>query len=303
MKRIMNGLITSIILLAIQSQSLLAAAGITVDFIIGPRNHILIPVSINSSQDKNFAFDTGASITALNEKRIDGMALDESKYEKVMIGRAFSNTQTYLAPLDSVRFAGMERNDIKAVLTDLTNVEHGVVKIDGVLGFDFFGEYDLSIDYAKKQLHLNPQVNGKSCKNVSGIPFEYALGRLIKVELTIADKTIPAVLDTGASFSAMNSAAANNLLPGATDRLKEMRAVHGVPDNHDGEEHFVGRVELNEILLGDNSIKVKNQFNVIDLPVFEYFDMVTKPGLLIGGDLLKGKVVNISYGCKKIEII
>lgn len=299
----MNGLITSIILLAIQSHSLLAASGITVDFIIGPRNHILIPVSINSSQDKNFAFDTGAGITALNEKRLDGMSLDESKYERVMIGRAYGNSQTYLAPLNSIRFAGLERKNIKAVLTDLTNVEHGVVKLDGVLGFDFFGGYDLSIDYANKQLSLNPQINGQSCDNVSGTTFEYAAGRMIKIQLTIANKTLPAVLDTGASFSAMNSAAANNLSPGATDILKEMRAVHGVPDNHDGEEHFVGRVGINEILLGDNSIKVTKQFNVIDLPVFEYFDMVTKPGLLIGGDLLMGKVVNISYGCKKIEII
>ncbi len=303
MNKIMNGLIASIILIAIQSHSLLAAEGITVDFKIGPRNHILVPVSINSSQDKNFAFDTGAGVTALNEKRLDGMALDESKYERVMIGRAYSNTQTYLAPLDSVRFAGLERDNIKAVLTDLTNVEHGVVKLDGVLGFDFFGDYDLSIDYAKKQLSLNPQINGQSCNNVSGTPFEYVAGRMIKVELTIADKTIPAVLDTGASFSAMNSAAANTLSPGATEMLKEMMAVHGVPENHDGEEFFVGRVGLDKIVLGDHSIKVKSQFNVIDLPVFEYFDMVTKPGLLIGGDLLKDKVVNISYGCQKIEII
>ena len=277
---------------------------ITLDFTTGPRGHILIPVAVNSGKAGTFVFDTGASKTALNSKRINSLSLDVDSLEKTEVKRAHGVEATYYVPLEKVTLGSAERNDIKAVLMDLSSTEGGDMTLAGVLGYDFFGGYDVTINYESETLSLRKQAKGDTCKAVQGEQFEFVAGRHIKTNLLVSQKTIPAVLDTGSGQSGMNGIAIDLLSPGATDQFKAAKAAHGAPQGqrHHGGDYYLGQARIGSIVHGENTLATDKQLNVVDLPVFQYFDMGDKPGILMGADLLKNKTVNISYGCQKIEI-
>lgn len=304
MKKLFIKSLTPLALILISVNSVNAEDTITLDFTAGPRGHILVPVAVNSGEVGDFLFDTGASKTALNRNRKNGLSFDVDSLEKTKVNRAHGVESSYYVPLAKVALGSVESNNIKAVLMDLSSTEGEDMKLAGVLGYDFFGEYDVTIDYASKTLSLSKQARGDACKAIDGEQFEFVAGRHIKTNLLVSEKTIPAVLDTGSGRSGINGIAIDLLSPGATDQFKAAKAAHGARpgQSHHGGDYFLGQARIGSIVHGNNTLATDKHINVVDLPVFQYFDMGDKPGILMGADLLKSKTVEIYYGCQKIDI-
>jgi predicted aspartyl protease len=73
---------------------------------------------------------------------------------------------------------------------------------DGMLGADFLGNYMLDFDFTASTLRLySPETCSRLPGSVVAVPMLKDLGRHVRVPVTLAGKTIAAVLDTGAERS------------------------------------------------------------------------------------------------------
>lgn len=297
----------NMILLLIYSYNLgaqtLGESGLIVNFELSPRGHILVPITYNDKISQQFIFDTGASMTALNKSRIPAGFIDEFELKNVQLNRAHSTVETAYITLNKVELNGIVKENASAVLMDLTGIESGEFEAGGVLGFDFFGSYDTTIDYAKKQLVIFNPGPLSSCSSVSGVPFELVEGTHIKFPLVLGQIKIPAILDTGSSRTGINGLAAEAIFPGATEQLAAAKKAHSnvaLPSGHS--DAFLGQLGIGTVSVGEQVIAENHPTNVVNLPVFEVFKMNSSPGALVGADILQDRKIMISYSCKKIAI-
>jgi predicted aspartyl protease len=296
-----------------------------IPFEIGPRGHILLSIEVNGIK-KQFIFDTGAGRSALNKERIDDLKLNQASFQKIKINRIHSEEDSFMVDVDSFKFGNLEKFDNKAVLMDLSGMEAGQIVVDGIVGFDLFGQFDISINYGEKIISFDQQAVASQCGALNGEEFSLMHGTHIKFNSEIGDKLLPTILDTGASLSTMNLPAAEMLLPGATEQFAKVKAAHGAHPashadsqtksgehvktsrgtNHANDRHMKfqeGMLSLNNIQVAQQTLAEQYTISVSSVPIFAMFGMQNTPGMLMGSDLLKNQKVTISYGCKKLMFI
>ena len=275
-------------------------------FSFGSRGHIVVPVSVNGLPVRNFLFDTAAGHTALNQNRAEAFSLDRSRFVKARLMRAHGAVDTYMAPLDSISLAGLTAMDTTAVLIDLADMETTDVSIWGILGFDFFGAYDLEIDYPAQRLELNkPNEQALGCPATNepthaGARFTLKHGTHVSFPLELNGVTVTAILDTGSSRSGMNSAAAHATGVPVKKTTSEPSG-HGNA-SHGGAAGFIGTTIVEEIQIGGATLETGATVSVVDLPAFTAFGLTDKPAILIGANLLKRHRVSVSYSCNVIRM-
>lgn len=271
----------------------------TLDFKLSPRGHILVPVKINDNDTQDFVFDTGAGMTALNERRISDGSLDGAQFKSVQLNRAHSSRQTLQTELDSLVLASLRQQQVSALLMDLSDIEAGEFEIAGVLGYNFFGSYDLEIDYPNKQLTFYNHAEISAC---SGVGFEMVGGTHIKFPLSLGQTEIPAILDTGSPRTGINSFAAEAMMPGVMQQLEAAKAAHPQNSPHGNSSDFFGQLGIGSVSIGQQQIAENQPVNVVNLPVFKSFDMGSSPGAIVGVDLLSKLKIMISYSCHMLTL-
>jgi hypothetical protein len=135
---------------------------VTVPFKLLPSRHILIDVKINGKGPYKLIFDTGAPLNLLSSRV--GKESGAIKRKKAGGGFGFGLfggvSQVEVAKLE---VGGLTAEDLPAVVMDHPTVraisdafedEYG--KIEGIVGFPFFGRYATTIDYQKKQFTFKP---------------------------------------------------------------------------------------------------------------------------------------------------
>jgi len=154
-----------------------------------------VDVMINGQGPFVFGFDTGAQ---------GGPRLDVSLVEKLNLKatgqveatdpsrRNFQSSETY--KLDSLAIGSLRFTDVTVIGRNFQNSPRPV-KVDGILGLNLFADYLVTLDFPAKKLRLDkgelPKSDGAEIldyKNDAGIA---------TVDLSVADKTIKARLDTG----------------------------------------------------------------------------------------------------------
>src|SRR5215510_11080064 len=104
-----------------------------------------VEVMVNGQGPFLFAIDTGAT----DDARVDSSLITR-------LGISVSGTTTHsdgsnkkaklgIARLDSLSIGGMEFRNVKAATRDYNR--HGLPHIDGILAFDLFHDYLLTLDY------------------------------------------------------------------------------------------------------------------------------------------------------------
>lgn len=122
--------------------------------------HLLIKVTINGKASK-LVLDTGASKTVFDKSRITKIIKqkDFEKHDKLSTGLGTNTMESHFTVIKKLKIGKLEINNYKAVLLDLSHVNHsysqiGLPKIDGVLGSDILNDYKAVIDYEKKVLKM-----------------------------------------------------------------------------------------------------------------------------------------------------
>ena len=156
-----------------------------------------VEVMVNGQGPFLFTIDTGARGLA----RVDSSLVAKLKLQTVGTMRAGDGsgrtTTMDVVQLDSIAFGGLQFNNVRAPTRDY-NASPRLSKIDGILGFELFKEYLLTLDFAAKRVHLQrgelAQADGAEVlryESQNGIPV---------VELVVGSLKVKGRIDTGNSI-------------------------------------------------------------------------------------------------------
>jgi predicted aspartyl protease len=111
---------------------------------------IVVPVMINGSGPYDFMLDTGASLTMLEPKLADELALPRVGEKKIV---AVQHTEIVSSVrVNSISVAGATTAGQDVIASD--QVRRLPIKVRGVLGEDFLQNFDVLIDYRHQVLQL-----------------------------------------------------------------------------------------------------------------------------------------------------
>ncbi len=155
----------------------------------------VVEVTVNGQGKFLFAIDTGAQGMA----RVDSSLVERLGLQPVGKIKASDpsgrNAQTLdLVQLDSISIGSVQFRNVKAPSRNY-NASAGLPHIDGVLGFDLFSEYLLTLDFPAKRVRLErgqlPRPDG-----VEVLGFERGNG-IPTVEFSVGNIKVKAHIDSG----------------------------------------------------------------------------------------------------------
>ena len=264
--------------------------GIEIPFELGPRGHILIDVAVNRSDAVTFVLDTGAGRTAINRTRLGALGLVERPSGDTLQG-AHGRVAMGVTDVASLAIGDAAFGSLELVTMDLTAVEAGTMTLFGVLGYDILSHYDVAIDFGGRTVVFHPRAEELAacvvCEGEISVPFALAEGTHIRIEISISDQPIQAILDTGSGRSGMNGHAA---------RAIGIDVPAAAPGSH------APALQVGALHLGDGVLARDVIVGVVDLPVFEGLGVGDGPALLLGTGALAGRRVGISYGLQRLSI-
>ena len=109
---------------------------------------IIVPVTFNGSVTANLLLDTGASMTMISHRLASDLALP------AIGSRSFfgigGTVNAAIARVDSIKVGDAEVGGMQVSIHDISRFP----RLQGLLGMDFLGRFNVSVDSAKKLLVL-----------------------------------------------------------------------------------------------------------------------------------------------------
>jgi len=148
----------------------------------------------------HFLVDTGASVTQVTPELARRYAIKDATpmdMPEVPV-RSADGRVTSLPPtlLSRIELGGARFDDVPAVIWDCAPVSAQLgIKIDGVLGFPFFRETLLTLDYPRERVVLQPAASAPPAPGTV-IPFNNA-DKTPFIPVRLGDQTLIALIDSG----------------------------------------------------------------------------------------------------------
>ncbi|MFN3315290.1 MAG: aspartyl protease family protein [Raineya sp.] len=124
-------------------------------------NLIIIPLLLNEDKDTlNFVLDTGVGHTLFTDSSfIQKLQLDTAKLRKIIVkgGGIGEVIPTYVVPMQQLHIGSLIApfQNILIVSKSLSYLsQYAGIKIDGIVGYDFFRNLTVKIDYQRKELQI-----------------------------------------------------------------------------------------------------------------------------------------------------
>jgi hypothetical protein len=173
--------------------------------------------------------------------------------------------------------------------------EFPVPNAQAILGSRFLCQFAVTLDFADSRLGLHdPEAAPGADADWVDVPFENILqSGGVQFEIIVDGHVIPAVLDTGSPFSAMNWAAAGaiGLTPESPGLTEKEFPAHGLLGDAPVKAHlFAAEVAIAEGRLARHDPDLR----ISDAPVFAQL-FQAGPGMLVGLDFLEGRIVRIDW--------
>lgn len=115
---------------------------------------IFLNVTLNGEHKVRFLLDTGATISAIKPSLADLLKPDPSKMSKTRIGTAGGIVETPVMQMDSIELEGKKIEQVPVAIMEALEGHRGT---DGLLGMDFFNNFDYSLRPAKGELIIRPK--------------------------------------------------------------------------------------------------------------------------------------------------
>ncbi len=260
-------------------------------------NLIIVPVQINDSDTLQFILDTGVSNTIVTDPSIaeyvnteyvrtiqlDGVGRDSTLEAQVSIGNTLQ-----------VGYARIEQHNLVILTEDILKLSELVGSpVHGLIGYDFFERFVVTIDFRHRQLLVQqPKYNKYRRSDGLKIPLEIINKKpyVDGVSITEAGKSakVKLLLDTGAGHAMMlNSFSAGLPLPAKTI---EVQLGIGLAGKISGQ---LGR--LDDVRIGNHNLRGV----VTSFPDSASFGGKINPEFErqgnIGGELLRRFRVTVNY--------
>jgi predicted aspartyl protease len=258
---------------------------------------ILVPVHVNHKGPYQFILDTGASHCLLSPEIAETLGV-RPEMEKQAMG-AGGPVKLGFAQVTSMAVGSTRQYNVQVAMTDeLKRIGKAIgSRVDGCLGFQFFKDFCLTIDYQANQLCVAPrsQVSNGGPAAMS-IPFSLAAARkpLILVQVMVNDQgPFQFALDTGASRTMMSSELARKLA---------IETVEDPPVTGGGGQIEIGAGKVGSLALGtavvrDHAVGVGDFLRMLSQAVGTEFDGI------IGYNFLNQFRVTIDYPQGILELV
>ncbi|MCB0522205.1 MAG: hypothetical protein H6577_13885 [Lewinellaceae bacterium] len=161
---------------------------------------LIVKAEING-EEGNFILDTGSPMMILNSRPGESQ---KSSHAKSLSGEISGQWEK----IDEFSWAGIQKFGMEALCTDICHLETIAGKpLRGLIGYEFFGNLDLLLDFERQVLRLMPP--GFSDNMEGGgpalqIPFTI-VGHLAVIEAKIGEASFRLGLDTGAGINLLDS--------------------------------------------------------------------------------------------------
>ncbi len=253
------------------------------------RGLIIVEAEING-ESGNFILDTGSPMMILN-----GVPSDQSsKQANTLNGDLMGEWKK----INVFTWAGIKKFNLDALSMDIGHLEFLAGKpLKGLIGYEFFGNMDLLLDFENQQLRLVPTggtTKMDGWKLQAEIPFEME-GHLAVIEAQIGDAKFRFGLDTGAGVNLMDIGRKPEIAPELFAPVKSTNVI-GLTQNSD-------RYQAADIL--ETTIAGKNYWNMryilTDISQLHNLESNNVDGLL-GYPFFQSGKFTINYGKKVITI-
>lgn len=253
-----------------------------------------LPVSINGARVTPFVLDTGAGRTVVSAEL--AQALNLPRGPDVLV---HGITAAQVAPTVRIGRFDIGQRTFRNLIAPV--FPRAALAADGLIGLDALGRFRLTLDVAARRVDLVPSgpdvlPNGSASANPSRLSRvgeatrRGRLGQLILLAASADGVQIQAFVDSGAQYSIGN--------------LALLRAVGGEPTGLNpvtiygvtGQMLAVGSGQVSNLRLGHQSLGA-TPLLFADLHAFRTLDLIDRPALLVGADLLyRFRRVTLDFG-------
>jgi predicted aspartyl protease len=236
---------------------------------------IWAPVLINGKGPYRLVLDTGATRSAIIQRVVDDARLP-LRAKPVRLRGVTGSAIVQAVHADTLEFGELVIEN--ATLPIVADAFGGA---DGVLGGEGMKDKRIHIEFLKDRISIARSHGAAAPAGFSTVPFKYGVNRGMRVEVMVGPVRTTAVIDSGAQVTVGNLALREALARRRGMQDPYVDAIIGVTE--DVQE--AARVRIPSIVAGD--LLVKNaEIMFSDLHIFEHWQLVSKPALIIGMDVL-----------------
>jgi predicted aspartyl protease len=179
-------------------------------------DRITVPVTVNGMEE-HFLVDTGGYVTSISQDVADSLKLARHDITMHRIEDVGGKEASQYVWADSFKLGALEAKKFD-LMVDLVKDSH----IDGTLAPDLLRNFDLDFDFATMTLNLfRPHAcEGKAVywtKDYIGLPMDITKSGHTRVDVTLDNENMDAILDTGAMVSVMTLNSARHYFDLAKD--------------------------------------------------------------------------------------
>jgi len=246
----------------------------------------------------DMVLDTGATQSAIFETALKRLKLDLPSDSRTMVHGMLQSESRRIVTLSKVKIGSIEISSKPMVILDDRAPDiHKMELHDGLIGMDILADYQIYISPQTQELRLIPnaaQVHVSTYWRrieLTENPFQSDNRQLHFIGLRINGIKTPAMIDTGAEFSAMNWAAANfaQAKP-MRKKLRETWELQGAI----GTFQPIAKVTLQRIRSGQKFWRYKD-FLIMDFESLDILGIEEEPFIIVGMNLLRDQTIFIDF--------
>ena len=196
---------------------------------------VVVRGSIGNLHNLNFLIDTGAVPSVVDTRIARKLHLPTTRGTLSVFTQ---DVEIERATILNVQMGLMHANALSIDVRDLSFTEQVFgTRVDGIIGFDFMGQTAFTIDYGSRKITVGPVD-----PSLTALPYRAGPGYVV-VEMQIRQRTVPLLVDTGASGLVL-------FQPAAKDWLDAMKIVGSRTWSNMGGDVRVKQVHLSDAYLG-----------------------------------------------------
>jgi predicted aspartyl protease len=270
---------------------------------------ITAPVTIDGKGPYDFVVDTGANSTVITRELADELGLPDA-------GPANVHGVAGVEPAPTVRIEVLQAGGITVRGLRVPALPRARLGADGLLGVDVLRNRRVLIDFVARRLSisaerpLGAEASTYELKRLQTgarrefgervvVPAKYRFGQLIIVGADVMGRRVTAFLDSGSQTTVGNGALRQMVLGGRADPLGVRYMVPVLSATGQTARGELGALPLLRI----GGLSITGLTTVYsDLHVFEIWDLVKQPSLMLGMDVLsRFNAIELDYARREVS--
>jgi predicted aspartyl protease len=177
----------------------------------GSRNVMTVPATIADRRAVKLLLDTGAAFSMINRNVVEELQLPTEPARIRLVDLAGHETSREVR-LPSITLGRVSQEGVYLIVNPNANPLGGnPVPFDGVLGADIFRNFDLDLDFGGRKVnlispdHCEGKVEYWSAPRLAIVPMHLNSKGQVMIPVTLDGHRLTAMLDTGATMTAISA--------------------------------------------------------------------------------------------------